>query len=60
MSFHRDIARLLLLCKMLRPYIYTVVAFLATRVKYPTDKDWKKLVRVLEYLKGTPEEFLTL
>ena len=26
---------------------------LSTRVKSPTESDWKKLIRMLEYLKGT-------
>ena len=26
---------------------------LSTRVKSPTESDWKKLIKMLEYLKGT-------
>ena len=36
------------------------MAFLNTRVKYPTDEYWKILMRVLAYLKRTLEECLAL
>jgi hypothetical protein len=36
------------------------LAFLCTRVSCSTGKDWLKLKRVLEYLHGTLNEFLTL
>ena len=45
---------------MLMPDIYTAVAFLTTKVKDPMKKDRKKLVRVLVYLKGIPDQFWTL
>ena len=56
--FHRTKARLLFLCKIFRPDIHLAVAFMTTRVKEPTDKDWKNMARVLAYLKETPEECL--
>jgi hypothetical protein len=36
------------------------VAFLYTRVKSPDVDDWKKLRRVMLYLRGTPDLPLTL
>ena len=40
--------------------IKTVVAFLCTRVASPDEDDWKKLRRVLQYLRGTIDLKLTL
>ena len=37
-----------------------MLAFLTTRVKEPTYKYFKKLVRMLTYLKVTPEKCLTI
>ena len=34
--------------------------FLSTRVKAPTDQDWKKLVRLMSFLKTTKNDILTL
>ena len=56
-AFYRAIVRLLFLCKRSSPDIQTAVAFQTTRVKEPMYEYWKKLVRALAYLKGTPEEF---
>ena len=56
-DFHRATAGILLMCKRPIPGIQTSVALLNTRVKDPTYEYWKKLVRVLAYLKGTPEDF---
>jgi hypothetical protein len=53
-------AKLLFLCKRARPDIQTAVAFLCTRVKSPDVDDWKKLRRVMMYLRGTPDLPLTL
>jgi hypothetical protein len=58
--FHRLVAKLLFLCKQARPDIQTAVAFLCTRVKCPDVDDWKKLRRVMLYLRGTPDLPLTL
>lgn len=40
--FHHNVAKLLFLCKRVRPDIQTTVAFLSTRVKEPDDDDYKK------------------
>jgi Reverse transcriptase (RNA-dependent DNA polymerase) len=51
--FHHNVAKLLFLCKRARPDIQTAVAFLCTRVKGPDTDDYKKLARVMKYLRGT-------
>jgi hypothetical protein len=47
------VAKLLYLSKRARPDVIAIVGFLCTKVKAPTKEDWKKLQRVLGYLKGT-------
>jgi hypothetical protein len=59
-TFHHKVAQLLFLSKRARPDIQTAVAFLCTRVKSPDVDDWKKLARVLKYLRGTVTMPLTL
>ena len=54
--FHSTVAKLLYLEKQACPDIETAVAFLTTRVSDPTIDDWKKLMRVLNYLKSTINE----
>ena len=46
-------AQLLFAAKRARPDIQTSIAFLCTRVQKPDEDDWKKLVRVLGYIKDT-------
>ena len=58
--FHHHVAQLLFLSKRARPDIQTAVAFLCTRVKTPDEDDYKKLVRVMKYLRGTIALKLTL
>lgn len=58
--FHHTVAKMLFLCKRARPDIQTAVAFLCTRVKAPDKDDFKKLARVLRYLRGTSDMVLTL
>ena len=58
--FHHNVAKLLFLCKRARPDIQTAVAFLCTRVKGPDTDDYKKLTRVVRYLRGTLEMPLAL
>ena len=48
--FHIMTARLLFACKRVRPDIQVGVAFLCTRVKDPTEEDYRKLARVIKYL----------
>eukprot|EP00978_Attheya_sp_CCMP212_P010085 scaffold24237_cov33-Attheya_sp.AAC.1 len=58
--FHHNVAKLLFLCKRAKPDIQTAVAFLCTRVKSPDEDDYKKLTRVMKYLRATLHIPLTL
>ena len=58
--FHRYVAKLLFISKRARPDIQHVIPFLSTPVRFPDEDDWKKLLRLLMYLKGTIELELTL
>jgi hypothetical protein len=51
--FHHNVAKLLFLCKRARPDIQTAVSFLCTRIKAPDADDYKKLTRVMRYLRAT-------
>jgi hypothetical protein len=59
-KFHTLTAKLLFLSKRARPDLQQEVGFLTTRVKAPDTDDWKKLARVMKYLRGTQELSLTL
>ena len=59
-EFHTTVAKALFLAKRARPDIQTVVAFLCTRVKSPTNADWSKLHRMMLFLKNTKDECLKL
>ena len=54
------VAKLLYLCKRVRPDIMTAVAFLTTRVSSPDQDDYNKLSRCIKYLRGTKDLHLTL
>jgi hypothetical protein len=58
--FHHFVAKCLFSTKRARPDISTAVAFLTTRVRSPDVDDWKKLVRLIRYLRGSPEMPLIL
>jgi hypothetical protein len=58
--FHNFTAKCLFATKRARPDIHTAVAFLTTRVREPDVDDWKKLQRLIRYLRGTLELPLTL
>jgi hypothetical protein len=51
--FHHMTAKMLYLSKRARPDLQLAVAFLCTRVKDPDTDDWKKLTRVMKYLRAT-------
>lgn len=53
--FNAVVAKLLFVSKRARPDILVAVSFLTTRVKEPDEDDWNKLVRILSYLKCTPD-----
>ena len=59
-AYHTTVAKGLFLCKRTRPAIQPTIAVLSTRVKSPTESDWKKLIKLLEYLKGTSKLCLKL
>ena len=58
--FHSTVAKLLFLTQRARPDIGTGISFLCTRVQKPDEDDYKKLGRVLRYLKATKDLYLTL
>ena len=55
-KFHSVVAKLLYISKRARPDIEPTVAFLCTRVSCPDVDDWKKLGRLLSYLKNTIDD----
>ena len=58
--FHHNTAKLLFLCKRACPDIQTEVAFLCTGIQHPDVDDYKKLCRVMKYLRKTATMQLTL
>jgi hypothetical protein len=58
--FHTFVAKILFLSKQARCDIQPAVAFLTTRVKNPCEEDWTKLFKVVQYLKSTMNDVLTL
>jgi hypothetical protein len=59
-SFDTYVAKTLFLCKRARPDIQTAVAFLSTRVNSCNEDDDKKLIRMLQFLRATRGDLLTL
>jgi hypothetical protein len=59
-KFHSVVMKLMFVCQRCRLDITTAISFLCTRVSQPTEQDWIKLMRVLEFLNGTVEDCLTL
>jgi hypothetical protein len=59
-TFHSVTAKILFLCKRGRPDVQAAVAFLCTRVQEPDVDDYKKLRRVVCYLRETKGLCLTL
>ena len=59
-NFHSVTAALLFISRRCRLEIQTAVSFLTTRVICPTEDNWAKLRRVLQYLRGTIDLILTL
>ena len=58
--FHHMIAKLLYICRRTGQDIQTAVAFLCTSVKDPDEDNYKKLIRVIQYLRGTTSMTLTI
>ena len=51
--FHRIVVHFLYVAKRSRPDLQVAVAFLYKRVKYPNVYDWKKLGRLVRYVRAT-------
>jgi len=58
--FHHLVAKLLYLSKHTRQDIQTAVAFLCTRVKQRDTDYYKKLTKVMQYLRNTKDMTLTI
>jgi hypothetical protein len=58
--FHHLVAKLLYLCRRTRQDLQTAVAFLCTRVKEPDEDDYKKLIKVMQYIRNTKHLTLTI
>lgn len=58
--FHMMVAKALFLCKRARPDLQTAVSFLCTRVQCSDEDDYKKLTRMLQFLRDTKDDYLTL
>jgi len=54
------VAKLLYLSKRTRQDIQTAVAFLCTRVREPDTDDYKKLTKVMQYIRNTNDMMLTI
>ena len=57
---HSTVAKALFLTMRARPDVRLPVAFLCTRVKEPTTYDWFKLKRMMNFLKKTVNDDLTI
>jgi hypothetical protein len=51
--FHTFVMKGMFLCKRARQDLLPGIVFLATRVRDPNQSDWKKLLRLMNYLKAT-------
>jgi hypothetical protein len=50
-QFHTFVMKGMFLCKCGHQGIQLAIAFMATRVTEPNEADWKKLVKMMNYLK---------
>jgi hypothetical protein len=48
------------LCKCGHQDIQPAIAFMATRVTEPNEGDWKKLVKMMNFLKATKDDIATM
>ena len=58
--FHTFVSKALFATKRSRPDIHTTVALLTTCVQGPNEDDWRKLLRLMQYLRNTTDMPLTL
>ena len=59
-TFHTFVAKCLFVCKRARQDINPAIAYLTTRVRGPNQEDWKKLIKMLGFLKRTKKDVLHL
>jgi hypothetical protein len=52
-EFHNIVAKTLHVTKRARPDTCAPIAFLTTRVRQPDKDDWKKMVHLMRYIRGT-------
>ena len=58
--FHRIVMKGIFLMKRGQPDIGPGISFLSTRVTKPNYEDWKKLTKMMSFLKNTKNDLLTL
>jgi hypothetical protein len=58
--YHTCVAKTLFTCKRARPDLQTTVSFLCKRVKDCREDDYKKLKRMLQFIRSTKNDYLTL
>jgi hypothetical protein len=58
--FHTFTMKAMFLCKRGKPDVSLGIGFFAGRVKEPNEGDWKRLLKLLGFLKGTQDNVLTL
>jgi len=58
--FHTFVMKAMFLCKRARQDIEPGICFLSSRTSKPNESDWQKLTKILEFLKGTKDDVLTL
>jgi hypothetical protein len=58
--FHTYVAKTLFICKRARPDLQTTVSFLCKRLKDCWENDYKKMKRMLQFIRATKEDYLTL
>ena len=58
--YHSTVAKLLYLAKRVRPDILLAISYLTKRVQCPNELDYKKLCKVVRYLRGSRDLGITL
>jgi hypothetical protein len=58
--YHTYVTKILFICKRARPDLQTTVSFLCKRVKDCREGDYKKLKRMLQFIRATKDDYLTL
>jgi hypothetical protein len=58
--YHTYVAKTLFICKRARPDLQTTVSFLCKRVRDCREDDYKKLKRMLQFIRATKDDYLTL